>query len=509
MWRDISAATTNQHYIYLLGWWLTDNFPIQEGNTTTINRLFSAASRRNVQMRAMLWQQWRSKNRAEVDRINALPNGAAIRDNLTLNYGSHHQKVLVVNGSDGLIAFCGGIDINPDRLYEKGNRYNRNGDTKGAPLHDVHYRIRGPAAEELLYVFVQRWQDHEDHVALDRRKGTLRGRPNPNANPIPGASKWVQIGRTYGNGAKRAGIRGNRLLQTFGYSFAPKGEQTAGRMIVRGILQAEQFIYVEDQYFVDTTPNLAGLDVRAALIFALKKPTFQHLTVLIPHPAITTMPQGNLRKRDLINALRGVPGVNPAKVRVFNLVPQGNPYTYIHSKTWIFDDQYAIVGSANCCRRSFTHHSEVVAGVCDQGDGRSLWFPHILRMRLWAEHLNVSANVVKDPIASAGLWNNPPAGAHIGPYDTDSLATNWPLENGRKFHFVATARSTSRVGMPSRSKMIASSFIGFPELYELQQLRRRAKTNALRCQGHREGRDISKRTGHLCSIFESRAGIPA
>ena len=61
MWRDISAATTNQHYIYLLGWWLTDDFPIQEGNTTTINRLFSAASRRTVQMRAMLWAQWLNK----------------------------------------------------------------------------------------------------------------------------------------------------------------------------------------------------------------------------------------------------------------------------------------------------------------------------------------------------------------------------------------------------------------------------------------------------------------
>ena len=34
-----------------------------------------------------------------------------------------------------------------------------------------------------------------------------------------------------------------------------------------------------------------------------------------------------------------------------------------------------------------------------------------------------------------------------------------PGVNRRKFHFVPAAASTSRVGMPSRSKMIASSFI--------------------------------------------------
>ena len=31
----------------------------------------------------------------------------------------------------------------------------------------------------------------------------------------------------------------------------------------------------------------------------------------------------------------------------------------------------------------------------------------------------MSPNVVKDPIASAVLWNNPPAGAHIGPYNVN------------------------------------------------------------------------------------------
>jgi len=40
------------------------------------------------------------------------------------------------------------------------------------------------------------------------------------------------------------------------YSFAPNGEQTAAKIILHGIIHAKQFIYVEDQYFVDTVdPN--------------------------------------------------------------------------------------------------------------------------------------------------------------------------------------------------------------------------------------------------------------
>src|SRR2546425_184422 len=49
--------------------------------------------------------------------INTLPRAAAIVDLYTAKaYCSHHQKLLCVRGEKGLIATCGGVDVNQDRI---------------------------------------------------------------------------------------------------------------------------------------------------------------------------------------------------------------------------------------------------------------------------------------------------------------------------------------------------------------------------------------------------------
>lgn len=436
----IRTATGGTHFIYILGWHLNDNFdidPTAARGTTTVQALLTAAAAGGVQVRAMLFggaAAWymgcRAPNSRTVDNINALPTGAAILDDRFLNLGSHHQKILIVNGTKGLIAFCGGIDINPDRLYARGVGPNAGGDTNGAPLHDVHCRLRGPAAGDLLNLFAQRWLDNPEHTDLDTSKGVLLCGAPPVAIPkaIAGKTNWLQIGRTYGNGWAHAGIAttgtwpnrsnaGYSFLATNAAGTTGSGEQSAGRMIIKAIRQAQKFIYVEDQYFVDTAPNAVGLDVRAALIATLRKPGFQFLIALVPHQKITSQTGGIKHKRLLIDALAAAA---PGKVRVYtvppgldsnlNLIPPGRPFSYVHAKTWIFDDQFAIIGSCNCCRRSFTHDSEVVAGICDQGNGKFLWTPHVLRMTLWSIRLQKPFASMLDPIASASptLWSASP-----------------------------------------------------------------------------------------------------
>jgi phosphatidylserine/phosphatidylglycerophosphate/cardiolipin synthase-like enzyme len=232
----------------------------------------------------------------------------------------------------------------------------------------------------------------------------------------------VQIGRTFGNGARHQGLGspadidnpvGSRL-----YAFAPSGEQTSARMILHAIGQARKFIYIEDQYFVDTAPNEMGLSVREALISALQK--LQHVTVLVPDGRITDLGpplpnQVHYRRNRLIAALRKAGEIKEPrtgkvlgnKFRIFMRNPAPNAHTYVHAKTWIFDDEFAIIGSANCNRRSWTHDSEVVAGICDAGNGKDLRMPHRLRMRLWKEHLNLpSIDLVRDGVNSADLWLN-------------------------------------------------------------------------------------------------------
>lgn len=391
MLEALLTANSTGHYIYLLGWRLIDDFQLVNGNTgSTIRAIFSRASQQGVQIRAMIWDKNGTENTAEVERINKLKNGAAILDNRTLNFGCHHQKILLVKGIEGLIAFCGGVDINSDRVQCDDS-------TKGSPLHDVHCRIKGPAAYDLLSIFLERWQDHPDHSDLDNKKGSLLGLMEE-AVPQHIGYLTVQIGRTYPNGPKHH--------MNPGYAFAPNGEQTARRMILRAISEARQFIYMEEQYLVDTEASQA---LQAAL------PNIHHLTILIPDGSISDLPQVCFRRKQFIASLR-VAGGN--KVRVFILNPPGTFHTYVHSKMLIIDDLFAIIGSANCNRRGWTHDSEVVAGILDPSSGS---FVRQLRIELWAEHLNLASADMRlaDGIAGADLWLDPPVGARITQYDED------------------------------------------------------------------------------------------
>ena len=423
----IRTANTNSHYIYLLGWWLSTDFELIDRKVlTTVRALFRDANASGVQIRAMLWDQWGDQNRKEWEEINALSRGAAIHDNRVLvsdvppraNIGSHHQKVLIVKGEDGLIGFCGGIDINPDRIRETGG-------TPGAPFHDVHIRVKGPAAHDLLKIFLERWQDHPDSAGYDAAKGALRGvrdDPAPQNIPlVPAGNVYVQVGRTYGNLSRHGGAGR-------GYRFAPAGEQTALRMILKAIRTAERFIYIEDQYLVSE-------EISRELVQALQK--IQRLIILIPHGDITDMKnparlefgeQVNFRRQRFIAPLRTPP--LGSKVGVFFLSPEGEPGTYVHSKMMVADDVYAIVGSANLNRRSLTHDSEAVVGIFDPS-ANSL--AKRLRIDLWAKHLNMNTTAgrasLADGVASARYWFAPPVGArppgaHVRDYN-ENLNVEW------------------------------------------------------------------------------------
>jgi phosphatidylserine/phosphatidylglycerophosphate/cardiolipin synthase-like enzyme len=87
----------------------------------------------------------------------------------------------------------------------------------------------------------------------------------------------------------------------------------------------------------------------------------------------------------------------------------------------VIDDRFAIIGSANGNRRSFTHDSEVTTGIFD---GSSNPLAKQLRVDLWAEHLNMNSATdrakLADGIVSAQYWLSPPAGARVAPYNENA-----------------------------------------------------------------------------------------
>ncbi len=465
------------HFIYMLNWFANDDFelridvpsggPTPPGGKLQCNSCLhlklNQADANNVMVRAMFWDQAVStQNTSAVANIKALKNGAAVLDArgnaslavvIPLQFGSQHQKILLISGELGLIAFVGGIDFNPDRLNPPTpdpsqlanpgapvDPFQRPFVVSGNPLHDVHARVRGPAAADLLQIFIQRWNDHPEGQRQNRPpalggKGPLK---TLKALPPQVGPHTVQIGRTFGRvGAAAVG--------DLPYGFAPGGERTAREIILKAIRNAKKYLYTEDQYFIGNP------DLEAALISTLKKPTFQHLTVVLTHFKISDLPAVHQHRRDFIQRLINADPGNAKKIRIFFLrgddtQPQsvfdaGNePNTYVHAKIWIADDEFAAIGSVNSNRRSWSHDSEVVAGIYDLGSDVVLKYrlAHMLRIEIWQAHLNMpgaqGAAELSDPVASSVHWLSRPLGARVKPYDINEpgdhfITTPVPLIN--------------------------------------------------------------------------------
>ncbi|MCM2424016.1 phospholipase D-like domain-containing protein [Streptomyces sp. RKAG293] len=449
----IGTATQAEHRIYIAGWllqtdtWMLDEPPAPSKATYLLSDFLQST---RAQVRTLTWRPPLvfgpiPNNQKWVDFINGLPNGAAIADSKLpvsatsgesrVSLGVHHQKIAVVVGYRGTIAFLGGMDLNNTRISNQGVE----------PLHDVHLRLTGPAAVQVLKTFQERWTDHPEARALEiSRFGANPNSPFRAAFPDPApladnrvpsctlapgtrsADRVVGIGRTYAD------------LRRFGgsvYGFATGGEYSAMNMVIDGIRQARQTIYLEDQY-------LSSAIVRAELVKKLAEKSFQYLLILMTNS--DSVPPGefgylrvfrNEFRRDLF-------AVDPKQERwgMYALKNCPDPTrrwfagSYVHSKTWIFDDEYAITGSANCTDRSYTFDSEIVAGVSESGfiTAGPDAFAAALRINLWHKHLGVPHSLVRDWRGGVKLWKKPPPSGMV--YDDaqlevdPALGSNFPTD---------------------------------------------------------------------------------
>lgn len=368
-------------YIYLLAWWFDDDFALVERDPqSTMSALLGRASEEfGVQVRVMLWLNrlaalWPfdpAVQTRQYKEINNLRSGGCVLDNTLVNvYRAQHQKVLIVKGTQGLIGFCGGLDIALDRV--KPVTFHT-----GSPFHDVHCRIEGDAVCDLVDVFVQRWSAHPETRSIDKQKGELKGlidrRPPGNRQPI--GTQSVGIARTFN--AARMDVAPNRPNAWCAE------ELSVWPMIAAAIQAARNFIYIEDQYLVsmETAEAIAGVLGR-----------LQHVTILIPE--VTDLPYNEPARAKFVYRLWKDKS-QAAKVRVLHR-PKGQ-HSYIHSKVWIIDDELAVIGSANCNRRGWAGDSEVAAAIFDKpGSVTDPSFAQQFRMHLWSEHLGIDKDSLRD-----------------------------------------------------------------------------------------------------------------
>ncbi|KAK1409061.1 hypothetical protein QVD17_41341 [Tagetes erecta] len=350
---------------------------------------------------------------------------------------SHHQKSVIVDADAGIkrriMAFVGGLDLcegrydtpehslfNTLNTLHKDDYYNPNytGSTAGCPRepwHDLHCRIEGPAAYDVLQNFEERW------LRASKPRGLLKLDNIPEILGITDArytsekdpESWhVQVFRSIDSNS----------VKGLGFPKDPKDVKSknliCGKNVlidmsihtayVKAIRTAQHFIYIENQYFLGSSYNWAthksvGANNLIPMEIALKiankiranerfavyivipmwpegNPTnsatqrillWQHNTMKMMYEIIykalqETGQENDYEPQDYLNFFclgtrespQGVPPNSNGKNSFAPNTPQAlsirNRRFMIHvnSKGMIVDDEYVILGSANINQRS-------------------------------------------------------------------------------------------------------------------------------------------------------------
>lgn len=327
--------------ITLLGWGFdprTRLFPDGRGDAgepDEVGRILLALSRQRPELdiRLLIWKsalpisasqeffphkarKWFEGSRVQFRLDDSVPMGAC-----------HHQKVLVV---DDAVAFCGGGDIGVDRWDTPGHldldrRRVMPDQECHAPRHEVMMLVDGEAARALGDLARERWLKATGEVLAPCEPANSD--PWPPHLPAHLTDVDVAIARTEPAWRHHAAVDEIR------------------RLTHASILAARKTIYLENQYF--TSPLIAealasrlgepdGPEV--VLVSTGKSPSwFDQLTM---DRARSNM-LWRLRAADVFGRFRAYFPTTSLGARII-----------VHSKTAVFDDDLARVGSANLNNRS-------------------------------------------------------------------------------------------------------------------------------------------------------------
>lgn len=385
--------------------WRGDPDELLDGAGTEVGQVFQDAARRGVIVKGLVWRSHMDRftfseeeNRHLGEEIESA-GGECLRDMRVRPGGSHHQKLVVLRhpGRPDLdVGFAGGIDLchgRRDNAAHEGDPQRQRmpaiyGDRP--PWHDIQLAIRGPAVGDLEASFRERWTDramltrNPINLVIDAfRREDQRADPLPPQLPDPPScgTQTVQVLRTY-------------PARLTGYPFAPHGERSVARAYQKAVSRARRLIYVEDQYFWNSSIVRCFAD-------ALAKTLELRMIVVVPlypdQDGRLSFPANLVGRQQALELMHRAGGDRFAVYGVEN--PEGTP-VYVHAKACIVDDVWASVGSDNVNRRSWTHDSELACAVLDAerdereprdvsglGDGARR-FARQLRLDLAREHLD-------------------------------------------------------------------------------------------------------------------------
>ena len=312
--------------------------------------------------------------------------------------GCHHQKTYIMDDGQGaVVAFVGGI--NPVQAYWDtpnhdsldARRVAKGTDPlKGLeavpPLHDIFYKITGPAVADVMANFVQRYNGASNRYASVTQDAIIRC----TADQIPPVSNGIEIQviRTIAPKTYPALDAGDQGIREFYFNAL----RSAG---------AGSLVYIENQYFFDrgVISEIHEAAERGAKVIALleSKPDAGSLV-----GNVESLMEEVLKSGDVAAAVKGHDNV--VLLTLGNTRP--DPRTagkFIYSETYIHSKTLAILrpdgcvmtgGSANIAFTSTWFHSEMNIALTDAQRIQN-WVAS-----LWAEHLQIPFAAAKEMLGT-------------------------------------------------------------------------------------------------------------
>eukprot|EP01125_Pyxidicula_operculata_P002185 TRINITY_DN12102_c0_g1_i1.p1 TRINITY_DN12102_c0_g1~~TRINITY_DN12102_c0_g1_i1.p1 ORF type:complete len:748 (-),score=181.20 TRINITY_DN12102_c0_g1_i1:105-2348(-) len=497
-WEDIYRSILHaKHFVYLTGWSLNIHTqllrvnPIIKGDGTgqgngmmNMGELLKFKASEGVRVLVHLWNEKASVTvgtsktsgimNTHDEETQAYFENTPVVVKLSYRHGTmtghewiftHHQKSVILDealkgqplDSDTrrVVAYVGGLDLCDGRwdtpkktLYRSLNSAHKGdwhmpwpGPTEvhgpREPWQDIHSRVEGPAARDVLTNFEQRWHKQgRSHVPKLLNISEIKQIIPAEDDVVTGDEVWnVQLFRSIDQySVNKTGIEKDIQL---GY--------------VNAIRCAERFIYIENQYFLGSSQywlkekdtgavNLIPIELTKKVISKIESGQDFAIYVVIPlYPEGVPVDgavqeilhwQANTFRMmySMIAAAIAKKGLNKHPCDYLNVYCLGNRETsvgchggpvtkediekdtdgylskltksrrfqvYVHSKMMIVDDKYIIVGSANINERSMggNRDTEIAIGAYQpkyDEDALPKGEVHKFRMALWAEHFGCS-----------------------------------------------------------------------------------------------------------------------
>lgn len=317
--------------------------------------------------------------------FDATSNRFALTPKVPLSFrpASHHQKLCLV---DGRIAFCGGLDIVPNRIDDA-----KHGGAE--PWHDIQCAVEGAPVFDMERDFFRRWNEERERFGAFVDEANEIQPPfriqHPDISPMRAQAGTASFSRRPGT----ARVQIVRTLSGAVPSGSPLPEvirKDIEECYLNAIARAEQFIYIENQY-------THWLPLAEAIIARHATRPIKVIVVTPTRPEEVRSPQLNsLIKHGIFlqnQFLRQLADDLGADLGTFALSQRraisepdpldlfGSPQIYVHSKIMIVDDVFATIGSANANGRGFFVDSEVNIAWASPSAVRAF------RLQLWAELL--------------------------------------------------------------------------------------------------------------------------